>query len=214
MDSIIKKYQTARLDEWIGDYDNADKLYAEIERSEEVLAFFLKETAIQKKREIEDIRKGDQYSLSSGIPMGILYIKDETKCLFNESNLKLKLRKDNDYNCFPSWKYSVSVLSKVAKDLKLEIRGFNPSGMLPDLYIMLPYNLGNWIIKKTDTQPTEDQIDLLGISALSESPEVQIYLSIDRWGLLSGTAIAVDEELGDVLFDINTLLFEISKLCW
>lgn len=212
---VVKKYQTARLDEWIGDYDSADKLYGEIEQSEEEFASFLKEAATQKKKEIEDKINRDTFSLGSPkIDTITLYIKDETECLFNKSNLELKLRKNNDFNLIPSWKYSVSIISKIDKDLKLEIRGFNPSGNLPNLYISLPFNLFNWSIEKIDKQPNKEQIDLLGIMAFSETPEAHIYLSIDKWGLLNGTAIARYEELGDVLFDINRLLFEISKLCW
>lgn len=212
---IVKKLQTAHLDEWIGDYDSADKQYGEIERSEEEFAFFLKEVAIQKKKEIKDKIKKDTLSLGfPKIDAVTVFIKEESESLIDKSKLKLKLRKNNDLSLIPSWKYSVSVTSKVNNDLKLEIRGFNPSGDLPNLQISLPFNFFNWNIEKIDTQPNEEQIDLLEIIAFSEAPETHIYISIDRWGLLNATAITIEESLGDALYDINRLLHEISKLSW
>jgi hypothetical protein len=41
-----------------------------------------------------------------------------------------------------------------------------------------------------------------------------IQISIDRWGLLSGTLLIEEEHLGDLLIHLHYLIYEIDQQIW
>jgi hypothetical protein len=206
---IVNTLQRARLDEWIGDFSNAEKLLSEIEESNSDISYLLRKTVKERKKKLETEEK---YQIAAERAY-----KEPKPMLFNIENLQIGKMSDTstDYNTPISfWKYSATVISKVDSDLRVEIRGYNPQGIPPRLKFEVPSQIQNWAITDVSYKPNNDQISLLNIFTTSEEPNVQMYFSVDRWGLLSGVAILNENDIGIALKRIDFLYSIISSKIW
>lgn len=206
---IVNTLQRARLDEWIGDFNNAEKLLSEIEQSNTEITYLFKKTVKVRKKKIETEGK---YKIAAEIAY-----KEEKPMLFNPENLNInKLPEGMVYNNTPvsCWKYSAAIMSKVGSDLRVEIRGYNPEGIPPKLSFNMPSEMQNWLINDIIRKPNDEQISLVNIFAISEYPEVQLYFSVDKWGLISGVAVINEDEIGTSLRHIDYLFSIVSTRLW
>lgn len=215
--NIIKMFQIARLDEWIGDYNSADLVYDDIQRSNDKLSYVLKKTITERKErfpiEKQKIAHVDMFFEGR---VAAQQVESRMKLLYKPE--LLKPRNIHEMPIQPDlvkWKYSASVISKVDNDLRLEIRGYNPDGETPNLYvdIDLPEEMINWEIE-SDRQFAETDAILLEINTYYEEENTRIYLSIDQWGLLYGSVIVDETYLGDTLIRIHKFLENLSNLLW
>lgn len=212
----IKSFQTARLDEWIGDYKSADLAYEEIQTSNDKLSFILEKTIEKRKRNLHvensennPAHANDEYPIS-GMSQG-----DNGNGLLYQFEL-LQPRRTHEIHIHhdsSKLKYSVSIMSKVDDDLRLEIRGYNPAGDTPKLNTELQKEMTNWAIESS-LQFAEAEAILLEINAHSKVENTIVYLSIDQWGLLCGSIIINENCLGDILIDIHLLISSISNKLW
>lgn len=128
--------------------------------------------------------------------------------LFDVAKLKL----ENKHNIIPKytstkWKYSISVMSKLDEDLRFELRGFNPSGEIP------LFNIGEFSEFNVEQWNTDDS-DLIWYSGILSGSADLLYISVDRWGLLSGTAIIKESQLAISLALIHTTICELDNFIW
>jgi hypothetical protein len=76
-------------------------------------------------------------------------VDNSTRLLYQLESLQpRKMQEMQIQHHLIKWKYSASVISKVDNDLRLEIRGYNPEGNIPKLYIELPKEMINWKIER------------------------------------------------------------------
>lgn len=215
--NVIRKFQNARLNAWIGDYDEAEKLYDEIENSDERLAYILKPTVRQKKSEIDLFHAQKESDLN--YVSREYYIKTpEKKLLFNPQYLDSKENIPGQKSPLSiQWKYTVSVIAKSGENLRLEIRGYNPQGKLPKLNLSLVNLTSHWNVIQTgqDSQSYDTLPDLVWLLAeLERVPLTKLYIAVDRWGLLSGSLVCLETSLGDSLGYVHSLISELDDKLW
>lgn len=207
--AIVNMLQRARLDEWIGDFNNAERLLSEIEQSNSEITYLFRKIVKERKKKIETEGK---YQIAT-----VRTYNEEKLMLFDVEKLKInKLPEEMiDNNTLAScWKYSASIISKVGSDLRVEIRGYNPDGITPKLAFSMSSEIRNWQIIDIIRKPNDEQISLVNIYAISEYPEVQLYFSVDRWGLISGVAIVNENDIGTALRHIDYLFSVVSTRLW
>lgn len=212
---IIKQFQRARLDEWIGDSKNANHIYEEILKSDNKLSYFLEETIRSRKDSYDKFIQMD-FNDMEGIYIDrieanqILPILSEAKQLYQEEALKphknigVRLEKTN-------LKYSVSVTAKSGKYLKLEIRGYHPEEDMPD--INEEFTIPGWRIKDMDKSKSKKKI-CRELYLTSKEDNLKVYLTVDQWGLVSGSVIIDEKNLGDALVGIHRMLYELCGKIW
>ncbi len=72
-----------------------------------------------------------------------------------------------------------------------------------------------WKKENSGCEPAESKkADFVWFQLSRFAPKVGTYISIDRWGLLNGTAITVKENLGDALFCLNELISRLDIEVW
>lgn len=202
--SVVKMFQLARLAEWIGDVDKADMLYDKISSGQDGFASIV--TSVAKKR------RKKMKSLDS-----IRYLKkQELEKLQNKQKHPMphekgveKLRHKTSI-----WNYSVSVIGKNEGYNRLEIRGYNPEGKLPKIHQNIFVESHGIKLTNVDIQPNEGKPDLLSISAYSMQPEMNLFLSVDRWGLLHGAAITPEKTIEYALETIHIFICHFANQLW
>ncbi len=232
--NIIKKFQIARLDEWIGDYENADIIYEEIQKSDDNLSYILKPTVKERKRKlpvteeskdkviennIDYIFDGDILMIAEPFPMPdrVYYEKvkeiEKDSILYRPESLQPRKQHMKLQNVKLRWKYTISVVSRVDNYLRLEVRGYNPDGSTPILNSDFTMKINDWYIE-SDIESFNGVDTLLEINAFHEEEKTAMYMNIDLWGLLSGTIIVDEQNLGDTLISIHIFLDSLSNKLW
>lgn len=205
---IIRKFQMARLDEWIGDHKNANLIYEEILHSDNKLSYFLEGTIKSRKDNFsEKCSQLDFNDIGSTFynPKGA-----ETNLLYQEEALIPRKNVSESFD-LPQLKYSVSVTAKVDKHLKLEIRGYHPGESKPDINAEL--HAVRWRIKDMDKSKSKKKV-LRELYLTNHEDNLKVTLTIDQWGLLNGTFIIDEKNLGDALVSIHKLLAELCREIW
>lgn len=214
--SVVGKFQKARLYQWIGDFDKAQKLYEQIEENEEEMAYILKPTVKQKKKELPLNKDMIDFKADNENRM-FNYVAAER--VFQKKPLYLfdvdKLKPENKRNIKPSdhqtkWQYSISIISRVDDELRLEIRGFNPLGDIPNVKSKIDISFS--VLNVESVGQTEGDIVWYN-GKLSDSTNL-LYISVDCWGLLCGTALVREDNLGDTLSYIHITICELDKAMW
>lgn len=204
--SAIHKFQEARLCQWIGANDDAEKLLEEIEQMDEDIAYILKPVVRKKKKDIS--YKNDNYRVPVVYSEKTIDLKQPIY-LFDSN----KLKPENKMNIVPQfintkWKYSVSVVSKIEGELRLEVRGYNPQGSIPQLTnnnaVFSVFNINSF--DKSDA-------DLIWYSGSIFETNL-FYISVDRWGLLSGTAIVKEDQFSETLAHLHSTICELDQAVW
>lgn len=206
---VVKTLQKARLDEWIGDFSNAEKLLSEIEESNADIKYLFRKTVKERKKKIQTERN---YHIAAS-----RVYKESKPILFEVENLQSDNLPEHmivDNIPISSWKYSATVISKADSDLRIEIRGYNPEGILPKLVFDMPAHIRNWRINDVTLKPNSEQISLINFFATSENPAIQLYFSVDRWGLLSGVTILHENDIGIALKHIDYFFSVVSTQIW
>ncbi|KUO76685.1 MAG: hypothetical protein APF77_01525 [Clostridia bacterium BRH_c25] len=206
---IVNTLQKARLDEWIGDYSSAEKLLSEIEESNTAITYLFRKTVKERKKKIETAGK---YQISESVAY-----REAKPALFKTENLQIDNLPEgmiDDNTPVSCWKYSATVTSKVDSDLRVEIRGYNPDGLPPKLAFDMPAQIRNWSIIDKTLKPNNEQPSLVNFFTASENPAVQLYFSVDKWGLLSGVAILDENDIGIALRHIDFLFSKVSSQLW
>lgn len=206
---IVNTLQKARLDEWIGDFSSAEKLLSEIEESNSAITYLFRKTVKERKKKIET---ADKYQISKSVAY-----REPKQALFKTENLQIDNLPEeiiDDNTPASCWKYSATVTSKVDSDLRVEIRGYNPEGLPPKLAFDMPAQIRNWRIIEIILKPNSEQPSLVNFFITSENPAVQLYFSVDRWGLLSGVAILDENDIGIALRHIDFLFSKVSSQLW
>jgi hypothetical protein len=213
--SVVEKFQKARLYQWIGDYDEAQKLYEQIEQNEEEMAYILKPTVKQKKKELP-LNK-DMIDFKPNEDITFKYVAAER--VTQKKPLYLfdvdKLKPENKRNIKSSdnqtkWQYSISIISRADDELRLEIRGFNPLGEIPNMKSKIEISFS--VLDVESVGQTEGDIIWYN-GKLTDSSNL-LYISVDCWGLLCGTALVREDNLGDTLSYIHITICELDKAIW
>ncbi|OME30921.1 hypothetical protein [Paenibacillus odorifer] len=204
-ESIVQKFQMARLCQWIGATDEAENIYSELEEMEGGLSYVLKPVVRERKKEIPKKTEIMREPVTNSVKEN--HLKQQLY-LFDVAKLKL----ENKHNIIPKytstkWKYSISVMSKLDEDLRFELRGFNPSGEIP------LFNIGEFSEFNVEQWNTDDS-DLIWYSGILSGSADLLYISVDRWGLLSGTAIIKESQLAISLALIHTTICELDNFIW
>lgn len=194
---IIRKFQNACLDEWIGDFKSANQIYEEILQSDSRLSYFLEETIRSRKDSYEKFTQMDFNDLEG------LYLYPE-EALTPHKDIGARLEATN-------LKYSVSVSAKTGKYLKLEIRGYHPEEDKPD--INAQFTIPGWRIKDMDKSKSKRKI-FRELYLTSKEDNLKVYLTMDQWGLINGSVIIDEKNLGDALVGIHRMLFELCDRIW
>lgn len=195
----------ARLCQWIGATDEAENIYSELEEMEGGLSYVLKPVVRERKKEIPKKTEIMREPVTNSVKEN--HLKQQLY-LFDVAKLKL----ENKHNIIPKytstkWKYSISVMSKLDEDLRFELRGFNPSGEIP------LFNIGEFSEFNVEQWNTDDS-DLIWYSGILSGSADLLYISVDRWGLLSGTAIIKESQLAISLALIHTTICELDNFIW
>ncbi len=219
--NTVRKFQKARLDEWIGDYESADRIYEEIQKSDDNLSFVFKNTIkkrqgklhsyedIQYKNEIEN-KQELEYNSNGYYRL----VENNIEKLYDSNSLNPKKIHNIDIPAdVLKWKYSASVISKVENDLRIEIRGYISEGIVPQLNNEFPKKITDWDIE-WDKQFSETTIYLIELDAVNKEEDTQMYLSIDKWGLLRGTIVVDENKLGDILVSVHAFISKLSIIIW
>lgn len=219
--SLVKQFQMARLDEWIGDLESANKLYDEIKKEAALqnkgLSYIMEPTVRERKKKVEDTIDGQRF-VAKGIAFSVAdSVMQESEPLLLYDPQKLAPKSSFKNLKLPSkinWKYTITLTARVDNDIRLEIRGYNPKNQFPKLKYTLnrPFSFWDATLEqepREDSQP--DLITFLGDSKFFNTP---IFLSIDRWGLLTGTVITSEENIGDILVHIHVFLCELDNDLW
>ncbi len=212
---IVRTLQTAYLDVWIGDYENAEKLLAEIEATNSDISYLFRKTVKERMKKIDTDKRSESIE-------ACVYLLDK----FNGQKQLLLLPEYlqsnyipeeliNDYTPVTCWKYSATIISQVDSDYRIDLRGYNPNGRQPNL--AFDWNadviqIRNWKIEKSSLK--EGQTSLVSFNATSEHPAICLYFSVDIWGLLSGVAIVNNKDIGIALTYIDYLFGKISSQLW
>jgi len=205
--SVVVKFQKARLYQWIGDYDEAQNLYEEIEQTEEKMAYILKPTIKQKKMELppnKEMIEFNNVAAQLTTPKTPLYLFDVNKLKpRNERNI-------NKPDKQTKWKYSISIISRVDDELRLEIRGFNPMGEIPDVKNKIDISFSVFDVESIG----QNEGDIIWYNGKLSDSSSLLYISVDCWGLLCGTALVREDNLGDSLSYIHFTICELDKAMW
>ncbi len=222
--SLVKLFQTARLDEWIGDLERANERYEELkeiakEEKETKGLFYIMEPVVkERKKKLEDTieRYNVGYANKEIVSSEVIELYDENRevRLLNPSLLKPTSDfKDLIDPLELNWKYSVLIASKSETELRLEVRGYNPANKIAKLDLNTQKIKEIAIISK-EIEPDHDDIDLITINGKMDFQHAPIHISIDRWGLLSCTLLIDEEHLGDLLIHLHYLIHEIDQQVW
>lgn len=223
--SLVYRFQLARLEEWIRDLEEANKIYEEIKKEAEKessgLAYIMEPVVRERKKKIEDTR-GDAgwagkavadtaYSLH---PSDRLVHDNDLVLLYDPNTLQP--RSSFSELALPQtveWKYTVTIAAKADYDLRLETKGYCPNNILPKYPGKRVLEKDWWTCTIESEVETDDpdQIMIEGESTISSSP---ISITVDRWGLLSGTTLIHEVNLGDYLIHIHDLICELSRFFW
>lgn len=169
---IIRQFQTARLDEWIGDHKSANLIYEEILNSDNKLSYLLEDTIQSRKS---------------------MYAEKYNQLDFN----------DIEVMSMQGLKYSVSVTARTDKYLKLEIRGYCPGDI--KLNINNDLHITKWQIRNMDKSRSRKKV-LRELYLTNREDNLKVCLTIDQWGLLCGTFVIDEKNLGDALVSIHKML--------
>ena len=219
--NTVRKFQIARLDEWIGDYKSAEKIYEEIQNSDDNLSFVFKNAVKKRQGKLpskKDIKSknalNNKPELKHNSNIDSSRVKNNIESLFDSNSLNPKKTNDVDIPAnIMKWKYSVSVISKVENDLRIEIRGYTLEGVVPQLNNEFPKKIADWDIE-WDKQFSETTTYLIELNAFNKEEDTQMYLSIDKWGLFRGTIVVDENKLGDILVSINVFISNLSNILW
>jgi hypothetical protein len=217
--NTVRKFQTAKLDEWIGDYESADKIYEEIQNLDDKLLFVFKNTINRRQSKLNSYkekhfeRKIDKKPVLDHTSNSTSHlVKNNVELLYDPDSLKPKKNQNIDIAAsVMKWKYSVSVISKVENDLQIEIRGYIPEGVIPQLSNEFPKKIADWDVE-WDKLFSETIIYLIELNAFNKEYDTQMYLSIDKWGLIRGTIVVDESKLGDILSSIHVILSNLSAI--
>lgn len=203
---IIKQFQNARLDEWIGDHKQANMIYEEILHSDSKLSYLLEGTIKSRKDNFSEKCNQLDFNDMDGIGMPMA----DTNQLYQEEALQPHKNIAASYD-LPDLKYSVSVTAKVDKYLKLEIRGYHPGENKPNINVEL--DIDKWKIKDMDKSKSKQKV-LRELYLTNKEDKLKVYLTIDQWGLLCGTSVIDEKGLGDVLVSLHMMLGDLCKVMW
>jgi len=212
---IVRTLQKAFLDAWIGDYENAEKLLAEIEKTNSEISYLLQKTVKERKKKILEEKKFGIIMKSAYTadicekPKQLSFLPDEFQ------NAKVPEELVVDYSPLTCWKYSATITSKVDSDLRVEFRGYNPNGQQPNLMLSWTDNqIRNWRVKKENDNLTVEQTSLVNFFAASEDPAIKLHFSVDIWGLLNGVAIIEEKNISVALIHVDYLFSKIISQLW
>lgn len=194
--------KNAHLYAWIGDFEQASSIMNEVKYSNEVMAIVLKPEVDKKVKEYKDNWLSLQESNQKHTKAKNILIPPEISLLQQGKHVV-------------KWKYSVTKVSTLIDLVQLEVRAFNPEGIEPlKNFILDNVYIEGWNVKKTKESDDKGNYTLRSIHLKKDISEEEIFLSIDRWGLLSGIAIGLEVETKIIIGHIYSILCILEEIVW
>jgi hypothetical protein len=194
---LIRQLQTAHLETWIGDFEAAKRslrdLYDSLIGEENSRLIEVLEPSVKRKQDA-------------------LKEKVSQNPIANE-RIVLNPSHKAAHTVVDKWKYTFTVVSEWENLQRIEIRAYNKQGDLPQLYVMLPKTIDCWSIKGFGYDGN-NAVDLLWIKADIDNTETHLFLSVDRWGLLSGNVVTAQNSLIDTMGNVHVLLHHLEQALW
>lgn len=189
----IHQYQMAKLAEWIGDLSSAARIYSELGNQNEGFTLLIR-AAVRKSRQ-STVERMSRYARRVKKTKGIV---DVSGPLFSQ----LPLTDPTPPN---RRNYSVFVVSQAMGVVRMEIRGFGPTGPLHIAAGQI--EVPSWEIRESSMQEDmEHGIGLIWVTAETSDPNVQAHLSVDHWGIVKGAAIAQASDVEKALERLDSLI--------
>jgi hypothetical protein len=201
---VVGMLKNAHLYAWIGDFEQASSIINEVEHSNEKIAIVLKPEIDKKVKEYKENWLATHDSEQKHIKGKNKLIPPETSILYKK-NISSVLH----------WKYSVTKASTLMGLVQLEIRAFNPEGSQPLKNFTLDnLSIEGWYVKTLEESDQKGNHTLQSVYLKQSNSEEEILLSIDRWGLVSGIAIGLEDETEIILGHIYSILCLLDERVW
>lgn len=224
-ESVVEALHRARMEQWIGDFEEAEKIYETILKYDDNMVIYLKPSIENKiKNLMEDKRK---YQRDKDYLEGCEGLYYEQQVLFDFSykdiqfgslNSMLPLIKEKEIlisNIKDTiWKYSVIVSSKANNSIRLEIRGYAQTKQKPNLKNLSEQisNLG--ISNLVFTPMGQEPPDSVCIDIEFGDEKQPYYIELDSWGNLSGETVVLDNKVSVFFTEQNKLFLRLEKILW
>lgn len=189
----ISQFQEARLAEWIGDFAKAEEIYVELASTEDGLGRLMRPTVENRRKRTEE----HQHAVNKA--------KDRVQ-MFDPA--RLAQPKAVAEPVLARWEYRALVVAKSEETLRVEIRGYSKTDAHPHLHAPGRLEVPTWVVldQRLEAPNAEGDADLFWLTVRNGALDVESYISVDRWGLLVGTALIPEPVLADALASIHTLL--------
>jgi len=208
------------MEQWIGDFDEAEKLYEKVLSSDNDMVHYLKPSIEAKIKKLSEKKKDEgKKSKPSNSQRNLVKSKQENqKMIFGMAKDKLPLLQEKKIKMNQSiksiWKYSVIVNSKIGEMVRFELRGYPQSSRKPNLKnvfkIRQLHSVTNEVFSPLDQQiPDMVCLDV----ALGES-KFPFYIEIDTWGTISGEAVIQEEKITLFFTNLNDFLVDLEETIW
>lgn len=185
---LVKEFQQARMLEWVGRYDAADEVYQKLATEGTGFAKLLGPVLDARRKAVEQkkhFRPGTTELPKATLPAVFV---------------------------LPAhWDYTVGRISRNQDAMRLEIRGYSKSGVAPVLESAHPIEVEGWETSPFHYEPNRIQADQIWFTARSEAPEMDLYLAVDSWGLLIGTAIVSEQQTSNALIKIHQVINDLDR---
>lgn len=224
-ETVIESLHRARMEQWIGDFEEAEKIYDAILDSDDNIVNYLKPSIEDKKKKL--IMDNGFYKQKKGRfnDFEVSHYKDQI--LIDSSFQEVKFgsqkyspplmqkREISVNNPVESvWKYSVIASSRAGEMIRFEIRGYPQKNRKPELR-NISKQISEHNIRAIIFTPLEQQLpDSVCMDVLLGDEQLTYYIEIDSWGSIRGEAIIPDEKVTVFLQDQNEFLSNLEKAIW
>jgi len=228
-ESVIESLHRARLEQWIGDFDEAEKIYDEILSSDDRMVIYLKPAIEEKKtRMIADFldhRKVDQIAdFQPGAFDELIYadqivfkkIPEIEKMGSQRPSLPLitekEIRIQDEIDS--KWKYSIIASAKTGGKIRFEIRGYSKVDREAKLNNVSRQMIRHKIDDLIFTPLEQQKPDAICINASLGTERFIYYVEVDSWGALRGEAIVSENKIQEFLEEQNDCLNSLQQMLW
>lgn len=224
-ESIIEALHRARMEQWVGDFAEAEKIYETILQCDDNMVIYLKPSIENKKKKLMEDKRKYQRDKDYLVGKEELYYEQQVLFDFSTKDIQfgshkstLPLVKENKLLISnlkdTMWKYSVIVSSKANNIIRLEIRGYSQTKQKPNLR-NLSEQISNLGISNLVFTPMEQQQpDSVCIDFQLGAEKQPYYIEIDSWGNISGETVVLIDELKVFFAEQIKLFLKLENILW
>lgn len=224
-ENVVEYLHKARMEQWIGDFEKAEKIYRDILNSSNKIVAYLESSINKKIKKLSKDRNNSEYGFVAN------YIPDSTTNVVeaypSKRNLKFgSLKKslpllNEEKICISQkieliWKYSIIANSRSGNNIRFEIRGYPQTKQKPELINI--DNLSNETTAfsfKVEFVTIEKQMpDLARIDVELGDSKILCSVEIDSWGTICGEAVVLYERLNLFFESLSEFLSKVEKTIW